>query len=44
MGVLITASRSVIYGFDESDADWTTGVRRASEGFVAELRGLSVSG
>ncbi len=40
MGALITASRSVIYGFDESDADWTAGVRRAAEGFIEQLRAL----
>jgi orotidine-5'-phosphate decarboxylase len=37
-GALITASRSVIYGFSDEDADWTEGVRRAAEGFVEELR------
>jgi len=41
MGALITASRSVIYGFGEDDADWTAGVRRAAEGFVEELHRLS---
>lgn len=40
MGALITASRSVIYGFAEPDTDWTAGVRRAAEGFVEELRVL----
>lgn len=39
-GALITASRSVIYGFDDSDADWTAGVRRAAEGFVEQLRSI----
>lgn len=40
-GSLITASRSVIYASIEDDDHWTDGVRRAAEGFVAELRGLA---
>ncbi|MCB9838051.1 MAG: orotidine-5'-phosphate decarboxylase [Phycisphaeraceae bacterium] len=40
MGALVTASRSVIYGFGEGDADWTQGVRRAAAGFVAELNAI----
>lgn len=42
-GALITASRSVIYGFGEEDSDWTAGVRRAAESFVADLCALSAS-
>ena len=38
-GALITASRSVIYGF--GDGDWKDGVRAAAEGFVDSLKSLS---
>ena len=36
-GALITASRSVIYGFEEGDADWLGAVRKAAEGFAKSL-------
>lgn len=39
-GVLVTASRSVIYGFKDGDAGWARGVRGAAEGMVGELSGL----
>jgi orotidine-5'-phosphate decarboxylase len=39
-GVLVTASRSVIYAFDARSDDWAGQVRAAAEGFVGELAGL----
>ncbi len=39
-GVLITASRSVIYAFEPSDFDWTSAVGRAAAEFAGELRAL----
>lgn len=38
LGVLVTASRSVIYAF--KGEGWVEEVREAAEGFVGELRGL----
>ncbi len=37
-GVLVTASRSVIYAFSEKDADWKLSVERAAQLLVSELR------
>ena len=39
-GAIITASRSVIYGFDEGDGDWVDGVRHAARLFHEEIRGV----
>ncbi|MBX3357934.1 MAG: orotidine-5'-phosphate decarboxylase [Phycisphaeraceae bacterium] len=39
-GVLITASRSVIYAFDPTDPGWAASVAAAANTFAAELRGL----
>jgi orotidine-5'-phosphate decarboxylase len=36
-GVLITASRSVIYAFGPQDEDWTQGVGKAAERLRGEL-------
>jgi orotidine-5'-phosphate decarboxylase len=37
-GVLVTASRSVIYAFEASDPDWPVAVGRAAGQFASELR------
>ncbi|MBC7834885.1 MAG: orotidine-5'-phosphate decarboxylase [Phycisphaerales bacterium] len=39
-GVLVTASRSVIYAFEQDEAHWQAAVRSAAERFAGELRGL----
>jgi orotidine-5'-phosphate decarboxylase len=39
-GVLVTASRSVIYAFERDERDWVAGVGRAVGAFAAELRSL----
>lgn len=39
-GVLVTASRSVIYAFGPNDADWKLSVERASQLLVSELRAI----
>lgn len=39
-GVLITASRSVIYAFEKGDANWAKSVRRAALKFTEEVRGV----
>lgn len=37
-GVLVTASRSVTYAFEPSDADWQAAVARAARKFADEIR------
>ncbi len=37
-GVLVTASRSVIYAFEPGDPDWPAGIVRAARQFASELR------
>lgn len=37
-GAIVTASRSVIYAFDDDTADWRSAVRAAAEGFAREVR------
>ena len=39
-GVLVTASRSVIYAYEQDEAHWQAAVRSAAERFSADLRGL----
>jgi len=39
-GVLVTASRSVIYAFEPGDANWIKSVRKAALGFAEEIRGV----
>lgn len=39
-GVLVTASRSVIYAFDSGDANWAKAVTRAALKFVDEIRAV----
>jgi len=39
-GVLVTASRSVIYAFGASDPDWRASVGAAASGFAGELRAI----
>jgi orotidine-5'-phosphate decarboxylase len=39
-GVLVTASRSVIYAFDAADAAWEKGVKRAAMKFADEIRAV----
>lgn len=39
-GAIITASRSVIYAFDENDADWSGAIEQAAIRFAAEVRGI----
>ncbi len=36
-GAIVTASRSVIYGFDEGSTDWVRDVREAAERFADEV-------
>lgn len=39
-GVLVTASRSVIYAFDPAAGEWEASIRRAAEAFVGEVAQL----
>ncbi len=39
-GVLVTASRSVIYAFEPSDRDWQAAVARAAKMFADEIRSV----
>jgi orotidine-5'-phosphate decarboxylase len=39
-GIVVNASRSVIYGFTPDQADWSAGVREAAQKFAGELASL----
>jgi orotidine-5'-phosphate decarboxylase len=39
-GVLVTASRSVIYAFEPSDTAWTKSIQRAALKFLDEIRSI----
>ncbi len=41
LGILVNASRSVLYAFSPADADWRTAVRDAARRFADELRTLT---
>ena len=41
-GVLVTASRSVIYAFEARDTAWTAAIGRAAAAFAGELRSVVV--
>jgi orotidine-5'-phosphate decarboxylase len=40
-GVLVTASRSVIYAFDANDGAWQKAVKRAAIGFAGEVQRIA---